>query len=172
MQVTSTVVSIAGASTVLLSANCGSGLSVVGLSIEGDWFHVHKLFCLSPPAGLEYSAPATTDKCTQSNIRDCMTMACPSGTVYIGPKSYWGGTYSACSTGFDSTVATLDNGDCHVVEGALQTTPAIAGSTWVQWRYCETSSTAFYVMTEAVVTAISGTKSDLTSIKCCRVKPL
>lgn len=168
----STAAPLAGGSTVMLSANCGSGLSVVGLSVEGDWMHIHKLICLSPPAGLEYSAPATTDKCTHFNIRDCMTMACPSGTVYIGPKADWSGKNTACSTGFDSTVATLDNADCHDVEGALQTKPAIAGSTWVQWRYCESSSTAFYVMTEAVVTAISGSKSDLTSIKCCRVKPL
>lgn len=170
---TSTAAPLAGASTVLLGSNCGSGMSVVGLSISEEWgVNIHRLFCLSPPAGLEYSAPATTDKCTYSNIRDCMTMACPSGTVYMGPKSTWGGSFSACSTGFDSAVATLDSTDCHVVEGVLQDKPAIAVSSWVQWRYCESTDTAFYVITEAVVAAISGVKSDLTSIKCCRVKPL
>lgn len=151
---------------------CGSGQGVVGLSTEGIFVHYIKLFCLSPPAGLEFTAPATADKCSTANPRDCMTAACPSGTIYMGPKSSWEGTNNPCSTGFTSAVATLDNTDCHDVDGALQVKPSIAGSSWVQWRYCEASSTAFYVMTEAVVTATSDVKSDLTSIKCCRIKPL
>lgn len=155
----------------MVSANCASGAGVVGFSLEGDWMHIIKLLCLSPPSALAFTAPATADKCTLT-IRNCITAACPSGTIFLGPKSSWTGTTTSCSTGFTSAVATLDNTDCHVVEGDLQTKPAVAASTWVQWRYCEGNSTAFYVVTEAVVTAISDLLSDLTSIKCCRVKPL
>lgn len=155
----------------MLGGQCSSGSGVVGLSLEGDWIHFIRLLCLPPPPELAFTAPLTADKCSQ-NIRACMTTDCPSGTVYLGPKSTWQGTLSSCSVGFDSTVATLDENDCHDVEGSMQTKPTIAASNWVQWRYCEGSGNDYYVMTAAVVTAVSSQLSDLTRIKCCRVKPL
>lgn len=158
---------------VFLSKHCDDGSAVVGLSLEGGWLHhAHKLICLPTPPELAFTAATTTNKCTQLNIKACLTMTCPSGTIYKGPKSIWMGNLSSCSMTFSSTVAILDESDCHEVQGDMQTKPAIATNAWAQWRYCEGSSTAYYVMTGAVVTSVSASFSELTSIKCCRVKPI
>lgn len=173
-QVTSTVApawSLTGSDLVNVGSNCDSDSGAVGLTEEGDWYRVQKVMCLSPPPELAFSAPAPTEECTESNVKNCMTKACPSDTIYVGPKKKWTGLFGPCSAGFTSTLATLDTTDCHVVEGTLQPRPAIFSFSLKQWRYCEGNSTHFYVMTEAVVTVTGGTTTTLTSIKCCRIRP-
>ncbi|XP_045127381.1 uncharacterized protein LOC123513951 [Portunus trituberculatus] len=145
---------------------CNDNSGAVGFMIE-NLMSSELMMCLPFPPKLAFTAPYSFKTCNEG--LKCMSMACPSNSIYIGCRGR-PIEYTPCSNGFSSSVATLDSSDCHVVEGDLQPSP-FTFFKLVQWRYCNGNDTHFYVMTEVQVTPTDNT-IDIISIKCCRIKPL